>query len=91
MARLQVKVVPGASREGVSGWLGDRLKVHVRQPPEKGRATAAVARVLAAALGVESAAVTLVNGASTPLKTFEIEGLDDATIRERIAGEAPSE
>jgi uncharacterized protein YggU (UPF0235/DUF167 family) len=91
MARLEVKVVPGASREGVSGWLGDRLKIHVRQPPEKGRATAAVARVLAAALGVDAAAVTLVSGGSSPLKTFQIDGLDEPTIRERIAAEAPSE
>ena len=89
MTRLQVKVVPGASREGVSGWRGDRLKIHVRQPPEKGRATAAVARILAAALGVDSVAVTLVSGASTHLKTFEIDGLDEATIRARIAGEPP--
>ena len=91
MARLDVKVVPGASQEGVSGWLGDRLKVRVRQPPEKGRANAAVARLLAAALGVEENAVTLTGGASSPLKTFEVEGLDAATIRERLGGEAPSE
>ncbi len=91
MARLDVKVVPGASREGVSGWLGDRLKIHVRQPPEKGRANAAVARVLASALGVETAAVTLEAGGSSPLKTFEIDGLDAPTIRERLAGQSPSE
>lgn len=91
MARLHVKVVPGASREGVAGWLGERLKIHVRQPPEKGRANAAVARVLATALGIETVTVSLSAGGSSPLKTFEIDGLDEATIRERIAGESPSE
>lgn len=89
MARLDVKVVPGASREGVSGWLGDRLKIRVRQPPEQGRANAAVARVLAAALGVDETTVSLATGDSSPLKTFEIDGLDDAMIRDRLGGKAP--
>lgn len=89
MARLQVKVVPGASRDGVSGWLGDRLKIQVRQPPEKGRANAAVARVLAAALGVDESAVSLTAGGSGPLKTFAIEGLDDATLLDRLGGAPP--
>ena len=91
MAQLRVKVVPGASREGIAGWLGDRLKVRVRQPPEKGRANAAVARVLAAALGIEAASVTLAAGGTSPLKTFDVDGLDDETVRERLAGAPPSD
>ena len=73
------------------GWLGERLKIRVRQPPEKGRANAAVVRVLAAAVGVDQTAVTLVTGDSSPLKTFEIEGLDAATNRARLGGETPIE
>ncbi len=84
MGRLEVKVVPGASREGVSGWLGDRLKIRVRQPPEKGRANAAVASLIAEALDVEPAAVTLLSGATTPLKSFEVAGLDEAVIADRL-------
>ena len=50
--RLAVKVVPKASRDGVAGWLGDALKVCVTAPPERGKANAAVERVVAHALGV---------------------------------------
>lgn len=79
-----MKVVPGASRDGVAGWLGDRLKVRVRQPPEGGRANAAVAALLAEALGVDVEEVTLVAGDTSPRKTFAVAGLDDRTIGERL-------
>jgi len=34
--RLALKVIPGSSREGLAGWLGDSLKVRVRVPAERG-------------------------------------------------------
>ena len=42
---LEVKVVPGASRSEVTGWLGDSLKIRVAAPPERGKANAAVVRM----------------------------------------------
>ena len=84
MGRIDVKVVPGASRDAVAGWLGDRLKVRVRQPPEGGRANAAVAALLADTLAVDPDDVTLVAGETSPRKTFEVATLDDQAIRERI-------
>jgi len=76
--RLQVKVIPGASREGVAGWVGDRLKLRVTAPPEKGRANAAVVDLLAAALGVPRARVRIAAGGGTPLKTVEVDVPDPA-------------
>jgi hypothetical protein len=39
MGRLRLKVVPGSSRDEVVGWLDDAIKVKVKAPPEKRRAS----------------------------------------------------
>jgi uncharacterized protein (TIGR00251 family) len=80
--RFAVKVVPGARRERIVGWLGDALKVTVAAPPERGRANRAVAELLERTLGV---AVRLVEGKRSPRKVFEVADLDDAQVRERLA------
>lgn len=82
--RIALKVVPGSTREGIAGWLGDALKVRVRAPAEAGRANAAVVRVVAEALGLSADAVRIAAGGSSPKKTLEIDGLDLATLRARI-------
>lgn len=81
--RLQLKVIPGASRESVE-WYGDLLKVKVRVAPEKGRANAAVAALLAARLDLPASAVTIVAGHTNPLKTVELHGISRLELRQRI-------
>lgn len=83
--RLAIKVVPGASRDAVAGWLGDALKVRVAAPPERGKANAAVERVLAGALGVAPESVRVVAGATSARKTVEVAGLSESEIRQRLA------
>ncbi|HEX7897320.1 MAG TPA: DUF167 domain-containing protein [Planctomycetota bacterium] len=83
--RIQIKVVPKSSRDEVAGWLGGRLKVRVSAPPERGKANAAVEKLLAAALDLPSSAVRVVAGATTPLKTVEIDALEDVVMA-RLGG-----
>lgn len=83
---FHVKVVPGSSRDRVVGWYGDAVKVQVSAAPEKGKANAAVARVLAECFGVKLSAVELVGGAGNPRKQFRISGLDPAVFAAKMAG-----
>lgn len=76
---LPVKAVPGASAVKISV-LGDRLKVCVNAPAEKGKANQAVVRALAEFFG---AAVDLVSGAGSPQKTVLVHLSGDA-VRARI-------
>lgn len=78
-------MVPGASREGIAGWLGDALKVRVSAPPEKGRANAAVVSLIAAALAVPRSDVRIVSGHGAARKILEIDRLDEAQVRQRLA------
>ncbi len=64
---------------------GDALKVAVQAAPEKGKANAAVAALLARALSVGTGAVRLLAGGASRDKTFLIEGLDGSKARDRLA------
>lgn len=83
-AVLAVKVVPGSSRDRIVGALGDSLKVAVSAAPEKGKANAAVAKALAAALGVDPRSVQLVAGPTNPRKEFRVTGMSAQTLKERL-------
>jgi len=85
MARLAVRVRPGAKRTGMRGWHDDgTLRVEVVEPPEGGRANHAVVAVLARALGIHRSGVTLVGGASSRIKWVDVPGLEEAEMRKRI-------
>jgi uncharacterized protein YggU (UPF0235/DUF167 family) len=82
--RLSVKVTPGASRDAVVGWLGDAVKVAVREPAERGRANAAVERLLATVLGLPAASVRVAAGGASPRKVVVVEGLDADEVHRRL-------
>jgi len=83
-----VRVRPGARRDEVGGRYGDGeppvLLVRVAAPATDGRANEAVVRVLASALGVATADVTIVVGASHRTKVVEVHGVDPAAVEELL-------
>lgn len=83
--RFPLKVIPSSSRDEIAGWLGDALKVRVTAPPERGKANAAVSKVLAAALGIRSECVRILAGATSARKIVEISGLSEVQVRDRIS------
>ena len=84
MAFLNVKVVPGASRDRVVGRYGDGIKVQVSAPPEGGRANDAVVAVIAEALGLRTQQVRIVKGHAQPRKVVEIVGVETADVLARF-------
>lgn len=89
MARLAVRLTPGASADRIDGWDVDVegrpvLKVRVRARPVEGEANEALICLLAKALGAPRSAVSLARGGQSRLKMIEVAGLDDAELRVRI-------
>jgi len=82
--KLAVKVVPGASRNQISGWLGDRLKIRVQAPPESGKANKAVIKLLAAALNISRRDITITSGTSSPLKTLQIDSITESNLNKAL-------
>lgn len=80
---ISVKVVPGARRDEIVGPLGDELKIRVSQPPEGGKANAAVCELLADRLGLPAAAVSVIRGHSSPRKVLRVSGLAAADVLSR--------
>jgi uncharacterized protein len=83
--KLQVKAVPGSSRNCLAGWLGNTLKVRVTAPAERGRANAAIETIVAEALGVSRACARVVAGKTSPRKVLEITGLSESEVYRRLS------
>lgn len=89
MARLPIKLQPGASGDRIDGWDADPegrpvLKVRVRARPVDGEANAALVKFLAKALGMSRSSVVLERGGQSRLKMIIVEGLDEARLKARI-------
>ncbi|MGE9293513.1 MAG: DUF167 domain-containing protein [Puniceicoccales bacterium] len=83
-SRLVVKVVPSSSRDAAAGWLGEAFKIKTQAPPERGKANKAVAKLLAKCLDVSESSIHLLSGDTSPSKVFQIDGLSEAEVRERL-------
>jgi uncharacterized protein (TIGR00251 family) len=81
---LELKVIPNAPRDEVSGWLGGALKVKVHAPALDGRANAALAEFLASQLGLPRRAVVLVRGEKSRHKAMRIDGMSLEEVRDRL-------
>jgi uncharacterized protein len=83
--RLRLRVSPGAGKSGIVGRHGDAWKVRVTAAPEHGRANEAVVRLLADALSMPRASVTLVSGHTGRDKIVLLDGVGPAQIERRLA------
>lgn len=84
MALLKIRVMPGASRAKLDGWLGEALRVRVTARPEKGKANDAVVALLADTLQISKKDISIASGASARQKAVRIGGLGDAELRARL-------
>jgi uncharacterized protein YggU (UPF0235/DUF167 family) len=76
MARLAVKLTPGAASDRIDGWDLDPegrpvLKVRVRARPVEGQA---------------NATLSLMRGGQSRLKMIEVEGMEDEDLRAHLTG-----
>jgi uncharacterized protein (TIGR00251 family) len=84
MARLSLKVVPGAKQAGVAGRHGGAFKIRLQAPPVDGKANRALIDFLAGILGVPRASVRILRGETSTLKTVEVASLGQAEAEARL-------
>jgi uncharacterized protein (TIGR00251 family) len=78
---ITVWVVPGAKRTEIAGVYGDAIRIRVAQPPERGKANAAVVRLLEGRLDAE---VELAAGAGSRRKRLVVRGVSADQILESL-------
>jgi uncharacterized protein YggU (UPF0235/DUF167 family) len=84
--RLGLRVRPGGRTDRIVGTYGERLKLEVSAPPERGRANEAVRALLGRVLGLRRDQVAIVAGASGPDKVVHLDTLAPREVRRRLAG-----
>jgi len=83
---VAVRLNTKASREGVQGVYGDRIKIGVNAPPVAGAANQALVRLLAKAARRPPSEVKIVLGLTSRSKTVLVNTPDPGSTAKRILG-----
>lgn len=73
---IRIKVEPRSSRRGISGIVGDTLKVKVNAPPVGGAANEELIEILSDQFKVRKSAIRIIRGNASKDKVVEIEGIE---------------
>lgn len=79
---VEVLVVPNASHPGIVGLHGDRIRIRVAAPPERGKANLAVERLVRQATGARL--VVVISGANTRTKSIHLWGVGIEKVRKSL-------
>jgi uncharacterized protein (TIGR00251 family) len=83
-ARLAIRVQPGASQNGVNGWIGDAVKLRVTSPPVEGAANIHCLAILSDLLNIPPSHLSLVKGVRSRNKVVRILGLSREQVYARL-------
>jgi len=81
---LPVHAKPGSSRDAILGEHDQRLKVAVCAVAEKGKANAAIVKLLSKAFRLSKSNFTLSSGETSPRKVFTVTGISIDELRQRL-------
>ena len=71
---LRVKVIPRSANDAIVGFLEDgTLKIRIAAVPEKGKANKELIKFLAEEFEIDKENISIISGASDPLKLVRIE------------------
>jgi len=73
---INVKVEPRSSKKGITGVVGDTLKVRLTSPPVGGAANEQLIEVLSEELGIKKSSIRIEKGRASRQKVVRIDGID---------------
>ncbi len=84
-AEIRVRLQPRARRNEIAGVRGGVVVVRVTAPPVEGRANEALRRVIARRARVAKGRVEIVRGTRSRDKVVRVQGLDEVSLKRRLA------
>jgi uncharacterized protein (TIGR00251 family) len=79
-----VKLHPRAKNNGITGQIGDALKLSLTAPPTDGRANQACIEFFSRLLKIPRSSVTIASGAGGRNKVIRVTGVTGQYVRERL-------
>ena len=83
-ASFAVRVHPRARKNGITGEVGEALKVSITAPPVEGRANEACVEFFANLLKLPRSSITIASGQSSRNKVVRVAGLSAEEVRRRL-------
>jgi hypothetical protein len=80
-----VKIHPRAKKDGITGELGDALKLSLTAPPVEGKANEACIEFFAKLLKVPRSSITIAAGQTSRNKVIRVAGLTAQQVRDRLS------
>ncbi len=71
---LKIKVEPKSSKKGITGIIGDSIKVNLHAPPVGGAANKELIELLAEKINIKKSSIKIIKGQASKEKLVEIEG-----------------
>jgi len=81
---FSVKVVPGSSRNCISGIYDGMVKIKIACPPEKGKANRSLTAFLANLLDVHKNQINIISGLTNNVKQIRVSGISAATLPDKL-------
>ena len=79
-----VKIHPRAKKDGITGELGDALKLSLTAPPVEGKANEACIEFFAKLLKLPRSSITIAAGQTSRNKVIRVAGLTAQQVRDRL-------
>jgi uncharacterized protein len=79
-----VRIHPRAKKDGITGELGDALKVSLSAPPVEGKANQACIEFFAKLLNVPRSSITIAAGQTSRNKVICVAGLTAQQVKDRL-------
>jgi uncharacterized protein len=82
--KIKVKLQPRSSINEIIGVVDDQLQIKVTAPPENNKANKACIELLSRFFRKPKSNIILVMGTKSRTKIFDIYGLDEANLKEKL-------